>query len=147
MTPCRKARITYSTRRLGQGSLDKEVWAGKVKVLLGRRSLTSIGPVWRCAALSLAVLALSVVHIGRPVQASSSLEERKLPMHFVWHDPDPTSCDSRCRGWVSAVGVIDSDSLKQFNDLAAAHDTRAIAVVMDSGGGSGADGLCLWRGV
>ena len=123
-------------------------WAGKVNILLRRRSLTWIGPVWRCATLSLAVLTLSVVQIGRPVQASSSLEERKLPMHFVWHDASPLECNSKCRGWVSAVGVIDSDSLNLFNDLAAAHDMRGVTVVLDSGGGSVLDAIALgqrWR--
>ncbi len=122
--------------------------AGKVEILLGRSSLTWIGPVWRCAALSLAVLSFSVVQTGRPVQASSSLEERKLPMHFVWHDPSPLDCDDRCRGWVSAVGVIDSDSVKLFNDLAASHDMQGATVVLDFGGGSVLDAIALgqrWR--
>ena len=123
-------------------------WGREGKVLLGRRSLTLIGPVWRCAALALAVLTLSVVHIGRPVQASASLEERKLPMHFVWHEVVSPDCASKCRGWVSAVGVIDSDSIKLFNDLAAAHDMRGATVVLDSGGGSVLDAIALgqrWR--
>jgi hypothetical protein len=116
--------------------------------LLGRSSLIWIGPLWRGVALSLAVLTLSVVQAGRTVQASSSLEERKLPMHFVWHDPSPLDCDARCRGWVSAVGIIDSDSVKLFNDLAAGHDMQGVTVVLDSGGGSVLDAISLgqrWR--
>jgi hypothetical protein len=115
--------------------------------LLGRRSLTLIELVWRCAALSLAVLAISVVHVGGAVKASSTLEERKLPMHFVWHEPS-LDCQAGCRGWVSAVGVIDSDSLKLFNDLAAAHDVNGTTVLLDSGGGSVLDAIALgtrWR--
>jgi hypothetical protein len=99
--------------------------------------------VWRCAALSLAALSFSVVQTGRSVQASSSLEERKLPMHFVWHDPSPVDCDDKCRGWVSAVGVIDADSLKLFNDLAASHVMQGVTVVLDSGGGSVLDAIAL----
>ena len=117
--------------------------------MLGRRSLTLIGLVWRCAALSLAVLVISVVHIGRPVQASSTLEERKLPMHFIWHEPS-IDCRASCRGWVSAVGVIDSESLKLFNELAAAHDLSGTTVLLDSGGGSVLDAIALgqrWRGL
>ena len=124
------------------------VRAGKVDILPERSSLTWVGPVWRCAALSLAVLTLSVVQTGQQVQASSSLEERKLPMHFVWHDPAPLTCDAKCRGWVSAVGVIDSDSLKLFGDLASGHDMRGVTVVLDSGGGSVLDAIALgqrWR--
>jgi hypothetical protein len=82
------------------------------------------------------------------VQASSSLEERKLPMHFVWHDASPVNCANNCRGWVSAVGVIDSDSLDLFNDLAASHDMQGVTVVLDSGGGSVLDAIALgqrWR--
>jgi hypothetical protein len=104
--------------------------------------------MWRCAALALSVLTLSVVQTGQQVQASSSLEERKLPMHFAWHDPAPLMCDAKCRGWVSAVGVIDSDSLKLFNDLAADHDMQGVTVVLDSGGGSVLDAIALgkrWR--
>jgi len=104
--------------------------------------------VWRSAALALAVLTLSVGQTGQQVQASSSLEERKLPMHFVWHDPAPLTCDAKCRGWVSAVGVIDADSLRLFNDLASGHDMRGVTVVLDSGGGSVLDAIALgqrWR--
>jgi hypothetical protein len=90
------------------------------------------------------------VQTGQTVQASSSLEERKLPMHFVWHDPSPVNCDANCRGWVSAVGVIDSDSVQLFNDLAASHDMQGVTVVLDSGGGSVLDAIALgqrWRGL
>lgn len=116
--------------------------------MLGLDSLTRIGPIWRSATLSLAVLAFSVVQTGQTVQAGSSLEERKLPMHFVWHDPSPVNCAASCRGWVSAVGVIDSDSLDLFNDLAASHDMQGVTVVLDSGGGSVLDAIALgqrWR--
>ena len=110
--------------------------------------MTWIGPVGRCAALALAVLTISVVQTGQPVQAGPSLEERKLPMHFVWHDPSPLACDTKCRGWVSAVGIIDSDSVNLFNDLAASHDMQGVTVVLDSGGGSVLDAIALgqrWR--
>jgi hypothetical protein len=116
--------------------------------LLGRVSLTKIGPIWRSAALSLLVLAVSAVQTGQSVQASSSLEERKLPMHFVWHDAAAVNCDANCRGWVSAVGVIDSDSLQLFNDLAVSHNMQGVTVVLDSGGGSVLDAIALgqrWR--
>ncbi len=69
-------------------------------------------------------------------------------MHFVWHDPSPVNCAASCRGWVSAVGVIDSDSLDLFNDLAASHDMQGVTVVLDSGGGSVLDAIALgqrWR--
>ena len=69
-------------------------------------------------------------------------------MHFVWHDPSPTNCDASCRGWVSAVGVIDSDSVQLFNDLATSHDMQGVTVVLDSGGGSVLDAIALgqrWR--
>ncbi len=69
-------------------------------------------------------------------------------MHFTWHDPSPLSCDANCHGWVSAVGVIDSDSVQLFNDLAASHDMQGVTVVLDSGGGSVLDAIALgqrWR--
>jgi len=71
-------------------------------------------------------------------------------MHFVWHDPSPVNCDANCRGWVSAVGVIDSDSVQLFNDLAASHDMQGVTVVLDSGGASVLDAIALgqrWRGL
>jgi hypothetical protein len=104
----------------------------------------------RCAALTLAILIVGSVQLGRPVQASSSLEERKLPMRFAFHQSTATDCISNCRGWVSAVGVIDGDSLRQFNELANAHDLRGATVVLDSGGGSVLDAIALgkrWRGL
>jgi len=119
--------------------------------LFGRSSLISIGQVWRCAALTLAILTVGSVQLGRPVQASSALEERKLPMRFAWHEPAKSAdCISNCHGWVSAVGVIDADSLRQFNELAGTHDLRGVSVVLDSGGGSVLDAIALgkrWRGL
>jgi hypothetical protein len=97
--------------------------------------------------MAVLALAISAAQVGRPVQASSSLEERKLPMHFDWHERSP-NCETKCGAWVSAVGVIDGDSLKRFNELAAAHDLHGVTVVLDSGGGSVLDAIALgkrWR--
>ena len=73
------------------------------------------------------------------------MEERKLPMRFTWHDGRPTDCSTDCRGWVSAIGVVDADSVKAFEDLARDHDLRGATVVLDSGGGSVLDAITLGR--
>jgi len=112
--------------------------------LLGTSSLISNGPVWR-AALALAFLIVGSVQLGNSVKAGSSLEERKLPMRFTWHQSNAADCVANCRGWVSAVGVIDADSLRKFNELAKNHDLRGATVVLDSGGGSVLDAIALGK--
>jgi hypothetical protein len=92
------------------------------------------------------VAALSVLSVGGAAKASSSLEERKLPMKFSWNaDSASQTCAPQCNGWVTAVGLITSDTLKEFDKFATKHDVRGATIVLDSGGGSVLDAIKLGR--
>jgi hypothetical protein len=97
----------------------------------------------------LAVLAVATVCLAAPgimaalggsAQAGAVLEERKLPMQFSW-----MACQPLCGGWVSAVGIVTSDTPKDFEDFAQGRDLRGATVVLDSSGGSVNDSIELGR--
>src|SRR5690349_12749551 len=50
---------------------------------------------------------------GYTAKAGSFLEERKMPMKFSW-----IACQPNCRGWVTAVGIVTSDSPSEFEAFA-----------------------------
>jgi hypothetical protein len=77
---------------------------------------------------------------GDSAQAGGSLEERKLPMRFSW-----VACQPDCRGWVSAIGIVTSDSPKEFDDFARGRELGGATVVLDSSGGSVNDSIALGR--
>jgi hypothetical protein len=83
--------------------------------------------------------------LGDTAKAGTSLEERKLPMHFSW-----VACEPNCHGWISAVGIITQDSPKDFDNFARGRDLAGATVVLDSSGGSVNDAIALgrrWRGL
>lgn len=61
-------------------------------------------------------------------------------MRFSW-----IACDPHCRSWVSAVGIVTSDTPKAFDDFASTHDLGGATVVLDSSGGSVNDAIALGR--
>jgi hypothetical protein len=80
------------------------------------------------------------------VHAASSLEERKLPMKFSWNAEGPSrACEPRCKGWMSATGIVTSDTYRAFEEFAAERDLKGVTVVLDSGGGSVLDSIKLGR--
>jgi hypothetical protein len=91
------------------------------------------------AALAVAVPA-AVATLGSSARAGSTLEERKLPMKFGW-----IACDPNCTGWVSAVGIVTSDSPRDFDEFARGRDLAGATVVLDSSGGSVNDSIALGR--
>lgn len=91
------------------------------------------------AALSVAVPVV-VATLGNSARAGSTLEERKLPMKFSW-----IACAPDCQGWISAVGIVTSDSPKEFDDFARGRDLTGATVVLDSSGGSVNDAIALGR--
>jgi hypothetical protein len=101
--------------------------------LIGKRSLAWSGWARMCATV------LCLAALDGAVHAVSSLEERKLPMKFSWN------VDSQSRGWLSATGIVTSDTYQQFEELAKTHDLRGATVVLDSGGGSVLDAIKLGR--
>ena len=77
---------------------------------------------------------------GNSAKASGTLEERKLPMRFNW-----VACEPNCRGWVSAVGIVTSDSPRDFDEFARGRDLAGATIVLDSSGGSVNDSIALGR--
>jgi hypothetical protein len=72
--------------------------------------------------------------------AGVSLEERKMPMHFSW-----VACQPDCKGWVSAVGIVTSDSPREFDEFARGRQLGGATIVLDSSGGSVNDSIALGR--
>jgi hypothetical protein len=86
------------------------------------------------------VLSGSVATVATSAHAGAALEERKQPMKFNW-----VACEPNCRGWVSAVGIITSDTPKDFEDFARGRQLGGATVVLDSSGGSVNDAIALGR--
>jgi hypothetical protein len=78
--------------------------------------------------------------LGNSAQAGATLEERKLPMRFNW-----VACQSDCRGWISAVGIVTGDSPADFDAFARGRGLDGATVVLDSSGGSVNDAIALGR--
>jgi len=93
-----------------------------------------------CAAALCLALPGATATFGSSARAGSALEERKLPMKFGW-----VACESNCRGWVSAVGVVTADSPRDFDEFARGRELGAATIVLDSSGGSVNDAIALGR--
>jgi hypothetical protein len=126
---------------VGMGPLPLPVsgCGGKVELRLvrfpGFRGFALLG----AAALGIALPGL-MMSLAGSARAETALEERKLPMKFSW-----VVCDPNCRGWVSAVGVVTSDSPADFDRFARGRDLNGATVVLDSSGGSVNDAITLGR--
>ena len=87
--------------------------------------------------------------LGGTVRAATTLEERKLPMTFTWHEAGE-ACRQDCAGWIAAVGVIGAETPGRFEDFASGRNLKGATVVLDSSGGSVLDAIALgrrWRGL
>jgi hypothetical protein len=99
------------------------------------RGWALLGATALCLALPGAVTTL-----GNSAHAGGTLEERKQPMHFKWN-----ACLPDCRGWVSAVGIVTSDSPREFEEFARGRQLAGATIVLDSSGGSVNDSIALGR--
>ena len=97
-----------------------------------------IPPLLRAVLLCLAAFVL--FHPTGTAQAGAALEERKTPMKFSWVD-----CQPNCRGWISAVGIVTTDTPKDFDDFAHGRRLGGATLVLDSSGGSVNDSITLGR--
>ena len=88
-----------------------------------------------CTALPGATMTL-----GNSAHAGVTLEERKLPMRFNW-----VACEPNCSGWISAVGIVTSESPADFEAFARGRHLDGATVVLDSSGGSVNDAITLGR--
>ena len=99
------------------------------------RGWALLGATALCLALPGAITTL-----GNSAQAGVTLEERKMPMRFSW-----VACQPDCKGWVSAVGIVTSDSPKEFDEFARDRMLNGATIVLDSSGGSVNDSIALGR--
>ncbi|MGA7996841.1 MAG: hypothetical protein WCA28_18310 [Bradyrhizobium sp.] len=90
-------------------------------------------------AVALCIALPGMVTPGGPAHAGATLEERKLPMRFSW-----VACEPNC-GWISAVGIVTSDSPRDFDQFARGRDLGGATIVLDSSGGSVNDSIALGR--
>jgi hypothetical protein len=97
---------------------------------------------WALLGASAFCLALpgAVTTLGNSAHAGGTLEERKQPMHFKWN-----VCQGDCKGWVSAVGIVTSDSPREFEEFARDRQLAGATIVLDSSGGSVNDSIALGR--
>jgi hypothetical protein len=97
-----------------------------------------------CSFALLGIAVLCLVSLIAPfrcaAQVGATLEERKMPMKFGW-----VACQPNCRGWVSAVGIVTTDTPKEFDDFARGRELAGATVVLDSSGGSVNDSIALGR--
>jgi hypothetical protein len=103
-------------------------------------ALKSRGWVLLGAAAFCLALPGAVTTLGNSAYAGGTLEERKQPMHFKWN-----ACQPDCRGWVSAVGIVTSDSPREFDEFARGRELAGATIVLDSSGGSVNDSITLGR--
>jgi hypothetical protein len=104
------------------------------------RSLDFRGWVLVSAAALCIALPGAIAALGGSAHAGVTLEERKLPMKFSW-----VACQPNCRGWVSAVGIVTSDSPRDFEEFARGRQLGGATIVLDSSGGSVNDSITLGR--
>jgi hypothetical protein len=95
---------------------------------------------WALFGVAALCIALPALMTSGPARAETTLEQRKLPMKFSW-----VACQPNCGGWVSAVGVVTSDSPADFDRFARSRDLASATVVLDSSGGSVNDAIALGR--
>ncbi|WP_371424577.1 hypothetical protein [Tardiphaga sp.] len=99
--------------------------------------------LFRVAALCIVLVSFSsglLASVTSSAQAAAVLEERKLPMRFTW-----IACEPNCRGWIGAVGIVTSDTVKDFDEFAKTRDLTGATVVLDSSGGSVNDAITMGR--
>ena len=104
------------------------------------RGWALLGATALCLGLPGFALPGAITTPGSSAQAGVTLEERKLPMHFNW-----VACQPDCKGWVSAVGIVTSDSPKDFEEFAHDRQLGGATIVLDSSGGSVNDSIALGR--
>jgi hypothetical protein len=95
---------------------------------------------WALLGATALGIALPALMTSGSARAETTLEERKLPMKFSW-----VACNPNCGGWVSAVGVVTTDSPADFDHFARGRDLAGATVVLDSSGGSVNDAIALGR--
>src|ERR1700694_1963249 len=82
--------------------------------------------------------------LAAPVAAGDP--SRSLPMQFAMRQEGPAAiCRDKCRSWVSAVGMVKLETVREFEAFAARNDIRGATIALDSEGGSVVGALALGR--
>ncbi len=69
-------------------------------------------------------------------------------MRFEWRTEGPADvCGQHCRVWVSAIGVVTEESVRDFEAFAKSRDLHGATIVLDSEGGSVLGALALGRAI
>lgn len=87
--------------------------------------------------------------VGADISSTGAAEPpRAGAMQFaLWHEGPASSCRDKCRSWVSAVGMIRADTVRDFEAFAEANEIHGATLVIDSEGGSVIGALALGRAV
>ena len=94
--------------------------------------------------LGIALSALAAVDPDAAVAA----ERRAQPMQFeLFREGPAEACGSSCGIWVSAIGVITTDTPDVFEGFAKQHDIRGAVIALDSSGGSVHGAFLLGRAI
>ncbi len=95
---------------------------------------------------ALAVTCVLTAIVAHPVAAGDP--PRATPMQFaLWQEGPASSCRDKCRVWVSANGMIRTDTVRDFETFAEKNDIRGATIALDSEGGSVIGALALGRAI
>lgn len=103
----------------------------------------------RLCATAICLVLPGSATLGGTIGTATTLEERKLPMNFKWHEAE-AACAQDCAGWIGAVGVITAETPAKFEEFSSGRNLKGATVVLDSSGGSVLDAITLgrrWRGL
>jgi hypothetical protein len=99
-------------------------------------------------AMLVTVATARTVGADTPSTSGATEPPRAGAMQFtLWQEGPASSCRDKCRTWVSAVGMIRADTVRDFEAFADANDINGATLVIDSEGGSVVGALALGRAV
>lgn len=104
-----------------------------------------MGSLVRSSWMRVCAAVLSLAALDATLYAASAFEARKRPMTFSWNQHADESCRPACKNWISAVGLVTADTVRQFEEFARGHEVAGTTVLLDSGGGSVLDAIRLGR--
>ena len=95
-----------------------------------------------------AVYALACCSFSVLTPVISATENRTSPMRFELRREGPAdACGGSCRAWVSAAGVITSETARDFTVFASGRELHDVPIVLDSDGGSVHGAMALGRAI
>jgi hypothetical protein len=89
-------------------------------------------------------VALGCLFVSFAAPVAESDPSRAAPMQFTLRQ-DAANCDTTCKVWVSATGMIRAETARDFEIFAAKNNLRGSTVVLNSEGGSVHGAIALGR--